>query len=101
MNQHVFEHVIGRETKAIGWVGDEVKDPKEDMEFARGIGMDAVVADFIYRPGNVVEKSRDGEEHYSTGTIKGWSDLSILDIPPSLKEIDDKARRYADASPGN
>lgn len=100
VNQQVWEHVLGRKTRTIGWFGADAKDPIDDVEFARNTGMDAVVSDYIYRPNNVYEESSDGETHYATGTVKGWADLSILDPPPFLSEIDDKARKYAEAVRG-
>ncbi len=100
VNQQVWEHVLGRKLRTIGWTGKDAKDPVEDVDFARKIGMDAVISDFIYRPNTIYADSDDGENHYSSGTIKGWSDLSLLEPPPSLAEIDDQARRYADAVRG-
>ncbi|UCF38232.1 MAG: hypothetical protein JSU96_05110, partial [Acidobacteriota bacterium] len=103
-SQSIFEYVLGR---ALGYgnnadasVSDQAISPKDHVEFARRIGMDAVTCNFSWRPNNVFQKSPDGTEKYIGGSVKTWTDLDHLDSPPSRADQLSTLERYLQAAQG-
>jgi len=96
VNQQVVEEALGRAMPTLGWFDDAIDAP-EDFEFASVIGMDAVTADYIYRPNNIAGESSTGDFFYCGGTIRNRADFEErLEPPPSPESIERKARRYAE-----
>jgi len=105
-NQEVFEYVLGRKLdyRVASAYGEEsytiAQVPRDVVEFAQRIGMDAVGPAFQYRPGNIFEKSSDGTEHYVGGRIKSWDDLKYLTPPQDVEKQVDQLERFLEASEG-
>ncbi len=101
VNQQVVEHALGRELPTLGWFDDAIS-AADDFEFAERIGMDAVTADYIYRPNNVAGESTTGDFFYCGGTIHSRADFQEnLHPPPSPESIERKARSYAQMRRGS
>ena len=102
-SQGVYEYVLGRpvQSEVIDAAeGESAVTPEDDVEFARRIGMDAVGANFAYRPNNLFRDATDGTRHYIGGEIKTLDDLKHLDEPPDLKSQLVRLEQYLEAAEG-
>ncbi len=103
-NQTVFEYVLGRKLdyKVASAYGQEshtiARVPRDMVEFARRIGMDAVGPAFQYRPANVFDESSDGTEHYIDGRVKSWDDLRHLTPPQDIEQQIGQLERFLEAA---
>ena len=102
-SQAVYEYVLERKLPyAIGDAaeGGQSITPKDDVEFARRLGQDAVLCNFNWRPNNVFEKALDGTRHYVGGSIKTMADLENLEPPTPIGEQLRHLERYLHAAQG-
>lgn len=102
-SQSVFEYVLGHKLEygiVDAAVGGQSITPEDHVEFARRLGMDAVVCNFSWRPNNVFRQARDGTEHYVDGSIKTEADLANLEPPPRLDDQLRYLERYLAAAQG-
>jgi uroporphyrinogen-III decarboxylase len=83
----VYEHVLGRKLDydiVDAALGEQSITPEDHVEFARRLGMDAVLCNFSWRPNNVFREASDGTSHYVDGSLKSWTDLDSIEPPPPL-----------------
>ena len=99
-NQQVLENVLGKNIPPIDGIYACPITPEDNIEFARRIGMDAVVLDFIWRPNNIIRESSDGSPNYVDGSIKSWKDLKNLEKPPSLNYLKERLNKYIELLKG-
>lgn len=77
-----------------------MEEPKDHLELARRIGMDAIGLGIFYSPGRVWEMSNDEKKHYIDGSIKSWNDLKKIS-PLKLESFSEnfrKLERYLEAT---
>ncbi len=97
--EHVLEHKLGYEIVDAS-TGQQSITPEDDVEFARRLGIDAVVCYFSWRPNNIFKTASSGTEHYVDGSVKTWPDLDNLEPPPSLANQLNYLERYLRAAQG-
>jgi len=102
--ENVLEHKLGHDIFDASVVdatvsGRSIK-PEDHVEFARRLGMDAVVCNFSWRPNNIFKKAADGTEHYVDGSIKAPAGLDDLEPPSSLADQLNYLERYLRAAQG-
>ncbi|MBI2914732.1 MAG: hypothetical protein HYY08_02290 [Firmicutes bacterium] len=92
-----FEFIINRRNVSaiLGPAADRSSEglPGTDaVLLARKTGMDAVGFGIVWPFGRVSAKASDGSVHYSTGSVKGWSDLGAYqpyDVSGSFRHLED------------
>ncbi len=102
-SQDIYEYVLERRLDyaiTAKTFGEQSVAPEDHVEFARRLGMDAVVCNFTWRPNNIFSQSLDGAARYVDGGIKSWSDLENLEPPPSLANQLNYLERYLRVSQG-
>jgi len=102
-SQSVFEYVLEHKLEydiVDASVGGQSITPEDHVEFARRLGMDAVVCNFSWRPNNVFKKAADGSEHYVDGSVKCEADLDRLEPPSRLDDQLGYLERYLRAAQG-
>ncbi|MFN2166395.1 MAG: uroporphyrinogen decarboxylase family protein [Anaerolineae bacterium] len=102
-SQSVFEYVL---EKSLDYeivdaaLGGQSITPEDHVEFARRLGMDAVVCNFNWRPNNIMRMASDGTEHYVDGSIKSEADLGDLEPPTPIDAQLRYLERYLRAAQG-
>ena len=102
-SKSVYEYVLERELKydtVDAKVGRQSITPKDHVEFAMRLGMDAVTCDFSWQPSDIFERVAGGSEHAADGIVKTWADLNNLEPPPSLADQLSHLERYLRAAQG-
>lgn len=97
----IYEYVLERKLEydlAVSPLGDQSVRPEDQIEFARRLGMDAVVCNFIWRPDNAFQQTANGTERYVGGSVNSWADLDNLLLPPSLADQLSYLERYLKAA---
>lgn len=88
IDERTSSFILGREAKRTLHM-----EPKEHIELAQKIGMDAIGFGIYYSPGRIEQKASDGSSYYIGGDIKKWDDLKGI-RKPDLKSSFDKLERY-------
>lgn len=102
-SQTIIEYVLGRPTQSEiidASRGESSITPADEVEYALRVGMDAVGANFPWRPNNIFRKASDGIEHYIDGGIKTMDDFKHLDPPTPLMVHLERLDRYLEAAKG-
>ncbi len=103
-SQTIIEYVLGRPTRneiIDAAKGESSIAPEDEIEYARRAGMDAVGANFPWRPNNVFRPSSDGIEHYVTGSIKSIDDMQNIEARTPLAAHLERLERYFEAAQGS
>jgi len=100
-SREVKEYVLGRSLKIDPdtWT---TMDPKDEIEIAQRISMDAVGVYFSWGPAEILGESSNPltRDNYLDGVIKDWDDLEEMGEPPDIAEDLSVSERYLTASRG-
>jgi len=102
-SKEVYEYALGRKLDydiEDARVGGQTITPEDHVEFARKIGMDAIICNFSWRPNNIFKPASDGTEHYVDGSVKTWADLDNLEPPLAIDALLKYLERYLAAAQG-
>lgn len=102
-SQAVYEYVLEHKldypvTETVGCT-PSIR-PEDHVEFARRLGMDAVVCEFSWRPNNIFKTASNGSRQYVDGSLKRLPDLDNLEPPPSLADQLNLMEQYLRAAQG-
>ena len=102
-SQSIIEYVLGRPTRSEiidAAKGESSITPEDEIEYALRAGMDAVGANFPWRPNNIFRASSDGIEHYVTGGIKSMDDMKNIEAASPISLQIERLERYFEAAHG-